>query len=204
MIPQRIVAIGASYCFGLGDSTHGGFIGRLKIWHENKDKDNNVYNLGISGKAVGQTTVQILKRLQPEVSIREPDLILLVSGVNDVRRHASRENPCVTSREDFRKNIVEMIHQAKILAEVVVISPIPIREKHDSADNYLLPKDVEEYAQIIQEVCIDEKVAYLDMYHELAQQEYTQLLTSDGVHPNEKGHEKIFEKLKELLEKIYQ
>ncbi len=35
MIPHRIVAIGASTFFGLYDEDHlGGYIGRLKMWHE--------------------------------------------------------------------------------------------------------------------------------------------------------------------------
>lgn len=203
MIPKRIVAIGTSSFFGLGDPLHGGYIGRLKVWHETKDKDNTVFNLGISGDAVGETTTQLLQRLEPEAKVREPNLILLTSGINDIRRHGSRENPSVTPKEDFRNNIITMIHKAKSLADVAVISAIPILEKHDSADNYLLPKDLEEYTQIAKEVCQQENVPYLDVYNEFAKEDYKGLLTPDGVHPNEKGHEKIFEKLEEFLEELY-
>lgn len=204
MIPQRIVAIGTSSFFGLGDPQHGGYIGRLKVWHESKNNNNVIFNLGISGNTLGETTTQLLQRLVPETKVREPNLILLTSGINDIRRHSSRQNPPITLKEEFRNNIVNMIRQARSLADVIVISTFPIKEKHDSADNYLLPSDLEKYTQIVKTVCQQEKVPYLDIYNEWAKEDYSQFLIEDGVHANEKGHENIFLKLKEFLEKNYQ
>ncbi|HXS15525.1 MAG TPA: GDSL-type esterase/lipase family protein [Candidatus Saccharimonadales bacterium] len=204
MIPQRIVAIGTSAFFGLGDPLHGGFIGRLKQWHERKGSDNELYNLGVSKDSIGETTSELLERLPSEAKVREPHLILLTSGINDIRRHGNRENPSITSKEKFRSNLISMIHEAKILADVVVVSPIPILEKHDSADNYLLPEDLKVYMQVVKDVCEEEHIPYLDVYNEWLTEDHSQFLTPDGVHPNEQGHEKIFESLKELLEKLYQ
>jgi len=47
MLPKKIVALGASDFFGMGDPKEGGFIGRFKKWHEVQDRNHFVYNLGI-------------------------------------------------------------------------------------------------------------------------------------------------------------
>lgn len=62
MIPQRIVAIGTSAFFGVGDPSNGGFIGRFKTWHQQKDIHNEAYSLGVSRKKVGETTTELLQK----------------------------------------------------------------------------------------------------------------------------------------------
>src|SRR3989344_1664180 len=70
MIPKRIAAIGASYCEGKVDPEGGGFVGRLRSWHESFIQDNHVFNLGISG----DTTSDMLKRLEKEMKVPYVDV----------------------------------------------------------------------------------------------------------------------------------
>ena len=204
MIPKRIVAIGTSAFFGDGDFLHGGYIGRLKVWHESNNPDNYVFNLGITLDKIGETTESLLKRIVPEASIREPNLILLTSGINDIRRPESKENPSAVSPEQFEKNIHEMIAKAQfVVKDVMLVSVFPIKEKHDRSNNYLLPEDLTVYAVIVKKVCEEENIPYMDLYNEWLGKNYEQFLSLDGVHINTKGHEMIFEKLKEFLEKMY-
>ena len=87
MISTRIVAIGASSLFGRIDPEEGGFIGRLKKWHETQAAQNIVFNLGVPG----ETSSDILKRFSQEVGVRRPDLILISVGLNDTKRKGSKE-----------------------------------------------------------------------------------------------------------------
>lgn len=203
MIPKRVVAIGTSAFFGVGDPVNGGFIGRLKSWHQEKSEDNEVYNLGVSRKKVGETTTELLQRIVVEAKVRDPQLILLTSGINDIRRIGGKENPPVTSKETFEDNIKEMISLAQPLGNIIFISPIPIKEKQTNENDFFLPEDLRIYTRIVERVCNEEKIPYLNIYDEWLYEEYESLLTSDGVHPNKKGHEKIFERLKEFLEELY-
>ncbi|HYK08191.1 MAG TPA: GDSL-type esterase/lipase family protein [Candidatus Eisenbacteria bacterium] len=200
MIPHRIVAVGTSAFFGYGDLGNGGYIERLKRWHEAQDSKNAVFNLGISGATVGETTTQLLERLIPEASRRMPDLLLLTTGINDVRRPKGKESPPVTSPEQFKKNVHEMIRLSRQLTQnIVFISTIPIKEKHDSLDNYLLPEDVKKYASITKNVCEEENIPYLDVYNDWLSQDFERFLFRDGVHSNQEGYQEIFLKLKEFL-----
>lgn len=204
MIPRRIVAIGTSAFFGVGDPLHGGFIGRLKQWHESKGDDNEFYNLGLSREKIGETTNEILERLVPESKVREPQLILLTSGINDIRRHGNPTAPSLTSLEQFETNIHDMIVKTKSVAkDCIFIGTSPIKDKHDRSDNYLLSEDAKTYALVVKKVCEEENVPYFDLYPLFPEETYEQFVTPDGVHPNEKAHEIIFEKLKEFLLKLY-
>lgn len=205
MIPKRIVAIGTSAFFGYGDPEHGGYIGRLKIWQESLGFENNFYNLGISGASVGETTESLLKRLVAEVAVREPDLILLTSGINDIRRFKSKNAPSAASPSQFEKNIHEMIAKAHSVAEdVIFISTYPLKEKHDSSNNWFLPEDNKAYAEIVKKVCEESNVPYIDVFAEWEKDGYEDLLGPDGVHANAKGYEKVFEQVKKFLLEYYQ
>lgn len=206
MIPKRIVAIGTSAFFGYGDlSGKGGHIGRLKQWHESQNnKDNALFNLGISGASVGETTESMLKRLVPEAVVREPNCILLTSGINDIRRFGSKDAPPVTSPEKFTSNIQEMIDKAKsVVKDVIFISTYPLQEKHDSSDNWFVPEDNKTYADIVKEICEREHAPYIDLFSEWEKIGYSDLLGPDGVHANEKGYEKNYQLLKKFLLEYY-
>lgn len=118
MLPQRIVAFGGSNLFGFFDPQGGGFIGRLKTYHESKNLDNMVFNLGISG----ETSTGMLKRLLPEAIVRKPDLIIVATGVNDARRLGSKTEKITTLLAHFKKNVQKIINQAKSLSDVIFLS----------------------------------------------------------------------------------
>ncbi len=65
------MAVGASDFFGMGDTSQGGFMGRLKQWHEQQSDRNFFYNLSVRG----ETTAQMMRRLAIESSPRKPDLL---------------------------------------------------------------------------------------------------------------------------------
>lgn len=111
MIPRKIVAVGASDFFGMGDAGQGGFLGRFKQWHEQQSDKNFFYNLGVRG----ETTTQMIRRLTVESLPRKPDLLLLTAGSNDIRRVGSKTSAVKTSDDDFKANVLSMIKQGREL-----------------------------------------------------------------------------------------
>lgn len=206
MLPKTIVAIGTSTLYGRVDPQGGGYIGRLRRWHEKNDPHNAVFNLGISG----ETTDEILERLIPECKIRKPDLIILTSGSNDTRRIGSKNNPVTTSIQQFKKNVNLMIEQAKSLAPIMMTSIYPINEKqtvplkywHET--HYYLLQDAIIYAQAARDICNNRHIPYLDIFNQWMKKDYYDLLFEDGLHANSKGHEMIFQQLKKFLKGLYQ
>lgn len=203
MLTQKIVAIGASTVFGRVDPKGGGYIGRLKTWHESNALKNAVFNLGIGG----DTSTEVLKRLMSEVSIRQPDLIIVSLGLNDTARKDSKTNPSQTSLEQFKKNAKKIFSQAQSLAPVVFVSISPIHESKtiplDGKNSYYLLKDAEIYSQATKEICRSMNISYLDIFTPLMNMDYKQLLYEDGLHLNEQGHIWVFEELKKFLQHMY-
>lgn len=205
MLPKHIVAFGSSSLHGLMDTQAGGFIDRLKKWHEGLHFKNLVYNLGISG----DTTTGMVKRLIPEASIRKPNLILISPGTNDARRIGSRNASSVTPLERYKQNIVDLILQSKTLADVIFIGVFPIDDSKTAPltywgkDYFHLMKDIRVYEKMVRETCKEKDVPYMDTMSEWLKRDYTQWLFEDGLHANVIGHQMIFEQLQDLLLKLY-
>jgi lysophospholipase L1-like esterase len=204
MLPHRIAAIGASTFFGRVDPEGGGFIGRLKIWHEKSHRKNCLFNLGISS----ETSRDFLKRLTSECAPRRPDLIILAACSNDARRVGSRSARNEVPLEEFKRNLTTLILEARELADVFVVLGHPIDEKRTTPisykENYYLLSDLEEYMESAIAVCNKLKIPYLDVFHRWQTHgDYLFLLYEDGLHPGPAGHEDIFHALKAGLEGVY-
>lgn len=204
MVPQHIVAFGAETCEGKVDLQGGGFVGRLKTWHEGISEHNHVYNLGISGN----TTENILTRLADEAKPRNPGLIIVHPGINDVAREGSKDAKILTRAEDFQNNLRRIIIRSQSLGDIICIGANPIDEEKTMPvpwrNVYYHQSDVEAYTDFARDVCGDMQVEYIDIYADWkAKEGYGEYLFLDGFHINEKGHQRIFESLKLRLEQLY-
>ena len=199
MLPPCIVAIGASSFFGRVDPEGGGFVGRLKTWHESNHRKNRVYNLGISS----ETTADFLKRLTLECIPRKPDLIILAASSNDTRHRGSPEAPCEISLDQYSQNLHKLIQQGKSFCPVLVIIGSPIDEARTKpvvgTDKNFKLDDFKTYFTAARTICNEENVQYLDIFSEWILTDYHRWLWDDGLHPNALGHQKIFESLKKYL-----
>lgn len=60
-------------------------------------------------------------------------------------------------------------------------------------------KYIEEYDKIIELVCEKNNLIFTDVLSEFKKGNYKKLLDEDGLHPNSKGHQKIFEIVRDSL-----
>lgn len=205
MLPHKIVAIGSSSLAGVGDPQGGGFMGRLKKWHESNNFGNLLYNLGISG----DTTTGMLKRLTSEASLRKPDLIIIASGLNDTRRIGKKDAPVTTPKDEFRNNITSLIKKGESLCDVVFVSVYPIDDTKTTPlaywkkDYYYFMDIATEYAAIAKNVCNKENIPYFDVFNKWLETDYKKWLADDGLHANAEGHTRIYEELKNFLKDLY-
>ncbi len=203
MIPQRIVAIGASSCEGQYDPQHGGYVGLLYQWHEGENQRHHVYNLGISA----DTSSGIAQRLLSECQLRRPHLIICQVGANDTLHEGSADNPATTPQDVFEQNIRSIIESGKSLADVIFISIYPIDETKTLpvfwGEFYYRLEDVKKYADKTKQVCEELGIPYIDIFNEWMSTDYKKYLHTDGLHANAEGHKYIFEKVKSALVELY-
>lgn len=196
-----------------GDSIAAGRkVDKTKSWPsllaqflDKKDKDFIlVHNLSIPG----DSSNEVIKRFPVEAEARckkiysdDRSSIIFAVGINDAKCLGSRYNP-TTNEENFRNNIGLLIENAKRYTDhILFIGLTPVDERKTTPlDNvYFLNEKIRTYEKIISEECKEKNIPILSIIEEWLESDYLKLLSEDGVHPNEKGHQKIFEKIKLLF-----
>ena len=199
---KAILCFGASIVWGRGDNSFGGWVGHLKKHFEAQDYYNLVYNLGIPG----DTSTGLLERLRGKCHVRtkkkRPEdkfLILVGMGHNDLK-FVGKQNESNTPPELFRENILKIIKIAKkYSSKIIFVGLTPVNEKLTTPyeTTTLFNKQIEQYNQIIKGCCKD-KVLFVDFFEEWVNSDYVDWL-GDGLHPNKKGYQLMFEKIQEFI-----
>lgn len=145
----------------------------------------------------GQTTPQMLIRFRPDVINLQPDVVVILAGVNDI---AGNTGP--TTPEKIFGNITSMVELAKANAiKVILCSILPAN------DFYWRPNDkaaatIIQLNQLIKSYADKHHITYIDYYAVMADASngLPKEFSNDGVHPNLKG----YQIMEPLLEKAIQ
>lgn len=194
--PESICIFGDSTAWGAWDLEEGGWARRL--WKYVGIRDENyveIYNLSISGG----TSETVLERFENESKIRNADALIFQTGGNDAsREHGKKEHR--VSPEQFEHNIRQIIqHAKKITDKIIFLGFRNVDESKSVPVSWIaidyFNTDLQKYDSVMKKVCYEQDVLFCDI-SELKNSELY-----DGVHPNEVGHQKIFEQVRDFLEK---
>lgn len=162
-----------------------------------------VYNLGISG----DSSNDVIKRFPIEAGARckkiypnDRTRIVFAIGINDARCIDSKNNP-VAGLKDFKNNISFLIENAgKFTNHVIFVGLTLVDESKTTPINniYFFNDKIKIYNEIIKTKCKKKGLVFLNIVEEWSEN-YLSLLSKDGIHPNERGHQKIFKKIKPLF-----
>ena len=196
---------GDSITYGEYDGILGGWVDILKRYcharYNEKDNEVNIFNLGIGG----ETTEGLLNRIDVESTSRkspEENVIFLSYGANDL---AIKENEQVVPPEKFTANLQTAVSKAKkTTSHIFLVSIIPISKRIDgiivASGKLRTNENVTTYNAIIAEIASKNNIEYIDL-HSIFLEDKENLISNDGVHPNEKGYQLISEFVKPILTK---
>lgn len=201
----HIICFGDSITRGENDKDRGGWVDRLKSFYmkrflELKDNEVCVFNMGIGG----ETTDGLLKRFIHEFDTRllqdGTNIVTFAYGANDI---ALLNNENTVPAERFRSNLIYCIEYAKKnKAKVFLINILPIIEGLNNQPGFVRKKrrmsDIISYNRIILSLAEITQIEYIDLFA-VFETNLAGLYTFDGVHPNAKGHQQIFRKVKKVL-----
>jgi len=134
-------------------------------------------NAGVSGN----TTEAALKRMEVDVLVHRPDLVVVMFGMNDVRSLAPSA---------FAANLETIVRTIRDRgSEVVLMTPNAVGDD----DPERPPAKVAMYAQSVREVALREKIRLVDAYAVFSEirsrgSAASQRVMSDTIHPNFLGH----------------
>lgn len=174
----------------------GGWVSRLWFHVAKRSEENyvEIYNLSISGG----TSKTILERFEAEAKIRKADVLIFQTGGNDASYHEGHPETLMVSPEKFKSNIEGIIRRARKITDNILFLDLKNCDESKTTPVPWIPiyytnENLKKYNNIMKEVCEDEKVHFLHIAP-LNNDDF-----DDGLHPNARGHEKIFTQVKDFL-----
>lgn len=191
-----ICIFGASTTWGAYDLEKGGWANRLRLFVDAGDFEPwEVYVLGVCG----DTTRELLERFEAEAAAREPGVVIFSIGVNDAA-YRNTDGNFLVPPEEFRGNIRKLAERARKFTEKVAFMgtsgvdeiktmPIPWRK-----DIFYTNTNLRAYDEALREVVAESGAQYIPPPTLAADSDF-----EDGLHPNAKGHERIFCAVRDFL-----
>ena len=196
---------GDSITYGEYDGVFGGWVDILKRYALQKYNEGSneliLFNLGIGG----ETTEGLTKRIPYEMAARnaaDGNIIFIAYGANDL---AAKNGIKLVNSEQFKTNIETAVQQAKQYSnDIFLVSILPFSEKVDKiiqpTGKIRYNDDVLIYNQILKDIAVENSLSYIDFYSGFLEDK-EQLLSRDGVHPNEKGYGWMAEEVIPIIDK---
>ncbi|MBG6235222.1 lysophospholipase L1-like esterase [Pedobacter sp. CAN_A7] len=194
--PKKIVFFGDSIT-EMGVQA-GGYVSIVK-----KTLDSTKYTLvgaGIGGNKV----YDLYLRLEDDVLSKNPDVVVIYVGVNDVWHKQSSGTG--TDQNKFVKFYQALIKKISATgAKIILCTPAVIGEKKNGANE--LDQELDKYAGEIRKLAEEHKLPLVDLRsvftaYDLAnnpQDVAKGVLTTDGVHLNDKGNQLVAAQLLPLI-----
>ena len=181
----------------------GGFILKIdSMLQKNKDHYDLV-GAGISGNKV----YDLYLRLEDDVLTKEPDIVVIYIGVNDVWHKRSFGTGTDPDRfERFYSAILKKLVDKNIKA--ILCTPAAIGEKTDVSNEQ--DGDLNKYCNIIRKVAAKNNLPLIDLRKLFLEYNLRNnpenkdrgILTNDGVHLNQKGNQLVAEEMLKVISKL--
>lgn len=176
----------------------GGFVDLVKKVLE--PAGNTVIGAGVGGNKV----YDLFLRLEDDVLVKKPDVVIIYVGVNDVwHKWSSRTGTDQDKFVRFYQVLIKRIQAGG--AKVVLCTPAVIGEKKNGSNE--MDAELDKYAAEIRNLAVQHQLPLADLRKIFtvylaannAQNLDKGLLTTDGVHLNEKGNQIVAETILPLI-----
>lgn len=194
--PTRVIFFGDSIT--QAGVNPGGYIDRLK-----KTMPADQYEL-IGAGIGGNKIYDLFLRMDEDVLAKQPDVVVIWVGVNDVWHKASMGTGTDPDKfVKFYEAVVKKLKAANI--RVVLCTPAAIGEKTDMTNQQ--DGDLNQYSQFIRDIAKRQNLPLVDLRKEFLEYDLKNnpenkdrgILTTDRVHLNEAGNQFVAEQMQKVL-----
>lgn len=181
----------------------GGFILKIDSMLQ-KNKDNyDLVGAGVSGNKV----YDLYLRLEDDVLNKDPDIVVIYIGVNDVwHKRSSGTGTDADKFERFYSAILKKLADKNI--KVVLCTPAVIGEKTDVSNEQ--DGDLNKYSNIVRKLAEKNNLPLIDLRKIFLEYNLKNnpenkdrgILTRDAVHLNEKGNQLVAEEMLKVISRL--
>lgn len=212
---MRVLFFGSSITQGFWD-IDGGYVARIRRHYDERslkdlenDNEPTIFNLGVSA----DTSDEVLVRYEHETTARvrhgiKPFTVVEI-GINDSMLEAGKEK---VSLNNYKQNLSEIIMASKSVSSGIVFIGLSACDEKLSTpaswgDYVYTNERIKMYENAMREVAEQNDMSFIPIFDEFksALDAGKDLLT-DGLHPNEAGHQFmadiILPKLQQQLQKL--
>ena len=206
---MRILFFGDSITHGVFDS-RGGWATRIICdlfleQQKNPDKDLPYgYNLGFSG----DTAKHLAARLPAETEARfslwssDKDMTFVIAiGVNDTQVRGGKD---FSSTEQYKQDLADLYDAARRYSDKILLVGMLPMQHAPWADQFYQPERIWAFERAQREFAQSHNLPFVALYEDFQREldEGKQLLDADGLHPNDAGHEFMYDRIKPELMKM--
>lgn len=205
-----IYAFGDSITYGAWGVKSSGWATLLRQYLDDLQEKNPdyyclLYNLGIPG----ETTVGLLNRFDDETNARgregEEAIFIFAFGANDAAFLAS-DNKFRVSKDEYEGNLSNILEKAdKISKKIMLVNILPVVESMNNGRNGKTRQNkyMQEYNLILEKLSKKFELRLVDVYSVFMKAGHENLfIKEDGLHPNDEGHQLIFETVRPALQEM--
>lgn len=183
----------------------GGFIVKMDsmLQKKNLQNDYELTGTGLSGNKV----YDLYLRLEDDVLNKSPDVVVIFIGVNDVwHKRLTGTGTDADKFERFYNAVLKKLSDKNI--KVILCTPAVIGEKTDTSNE--LDGDLNKYCNIVRNLAAKNNLPLIDLrkifieYNLKNNPENNNkgILTTDGVHLNNKGNQLVADEMWKAISKI--
>lgn len=211
---MRILFFGDSITQGFWDLEHGSWVQRIRKDYDQLAIKNlaghypEVFNLGISG----DMTSSVLKRMPYEIEARrwedDPFILVFAIGLNDT---IFREQEVAITPLQYREDLSMLLASAQHYSDkILFVGLTPVDDElcnpwiHSSTGKSFKNDRILEFEDVLRKFCIEKKISCVQIFEKFQALQAEQNLLTDGLHPNDAGHQLIAELVKPELDNLIQ
>lgn len=214
----QIVCIGASTTYGVGGSI-GGWADVLKQDLHSKMYGGNpqgevheVYNLGVPGATVAQQQERTKVFLE---TAHKPDrqLIAIFQGGANNAKSVGEPESFVSTPEEYEAELRQLLGMLTNTCDQVIClgllpmnqdKVMPIVKDNETKTRTYFPNDrIKLFEGVFQKVAAEMSAVFMPLFADAEAAGWVENLQfQDGIHPNDKGHQWIYDRLRPKLAKF--
>lgn len=179
----------------------GGYIARMREMLDSQ-RLSSQYNL-LGAGVRGNKIYDLYLRLDDDVLTKNPDVVVIWIGVNDVLHKLSGTGTDANKFEKFYDAIIKRLQVNTIKG--ILVTPAAIGEKTDETNQQ--DGDLNLYADIVRKIAAEYKCDLVDLRKDFVdynkknnpENKRSGILTTDGVHLLDAGNKLVAEKMMKIL-----
>ena len=156
----------------------GGYVNSVDNYRE-------LYNFGVCG----DTSESLLERFHVEATKVRPDIIVFAVGVNDSKYHAGTDESYIPI-DAYSQNLETLISIGQdFTPRIYLVGASKVADTLCAGEDYIFTNDViGTYNKVMADIANSFDIGFIDVFDTLNSEDDF----SDGLHPNTRGYEKMF------------